>query len=119
MQPTYIEPVIVNKTWGKEVWMVNNEKYCGKLLIFNKDNQFSLHYHIKKDESWYILSGKLIFRWVNTNNGQFKERILSKDDAIRIPPGLPHQLFAIEKSVIVETSTQHFEEDSHRIRCNL
>ena len=39
---------IVKKGWGKEIIFVNNDEYCGKLLCFEKDKKFSMHYHIKK-----------------------------------------------------------------------
>jgi len=48
--------------------MVNNNKYCGKLLQFNKNTKFSMHYYIKKDERWYIIKGSFIFRWIDSRN---------------------------------------------------
>ena len=38
---------IVPKGWGKEIIFVNNDEYCGKILCFNKDKKFSMHYHLK------------------------------------------------------------------------
>ena len=40
----------VPKGWGFEKWIVNCEKYCGKLLYFAKDKKCSWHYHKIKDE---------------------------------------------------------------------
>ena len=31
-----IESKIVKKGWGKEIWFVNNDEYCGKILCFDK-----------------------------------------------------------------------------------
>ena len=31
------------KGWGYELWLVNNEKYCGKILHFEKDRRCSFH----------------------------------------------------------------------------
>ena len=42
------------KAWGHELWIINNEFYCGKLLVFKAHKQFSMHYHLLKDEAWYI-----------------------------------------------------------------
>lgn len=39
------------KAWGHELWIINNELYCGKLLVFKKDKEFSMHYHLLKDEA--------------------------------------------------------------------
>ena len=46
----------IPKGWGEELILVNNELYCGKLLIFRKDSKFSMHYHMKKDETWYVIN---------------------------------------------------------------
>ncbi len=29
------------KAWGYELWIVNHDAYCGKLLVFEKDKKFS------------------------------------------------------------------------------
>ncbi len=39
------------KGWGYEIWITNNEKYCGKLLCFEEGKKFSMHYHMIKDET--------------------------------------------------------------------
>lgn len=53
----------VNKGWGFEEWIVNKELYCGKKLFFFKGKRCSLHYHLKKDEVFYIQSGKLLVHY--------------------------------------------------------
>ena len=49
----------VPKGWGYEKWIVNNEKYCGKLLFFEKGKKCSWHYHKLKHETFYLHSGKI------------------------------------------------------------
>ena len=39
----------VQKGWGKEIWLANNNKYCGKILKFNAGSKFSMHYHVDKE----------------------------------------------------------------------
>ena len=58
----------VPKGWGHEVIFVNNELYCGKLLVFKKGAKFSMHYHLIKDETWYVDEGEFIYRWIDTKN---------------------------------------------------
>ena len=48
----------VPKGWGEEIIIENNENYCGKVLVFNKGCKFSMHYHMKKDETWYVEQGE-------------------------------------------------------------
>ena len=58
------------KAWGHELWIINDEKYCGKLLVFKKDKQFSMHYHLLKDEAWYVSKGQ--FAWVVDSKDEAK-----------------------------------------------
>ena len=41
---------IVEKGWGRETWLHNDEKYCGKILFFNAGKKCSLHYHKLKSK---------------------------------------------------------------------
>lgn len=103
------------KGWGEEVWIINTDKYCGKLLKFSKGAMFSDHYHINKDETWYVLEGKLELRYYDLSNADRLVTELKPGSVVHIPPNTPHQLVAHEASVVVEVSTPHDEADSYRI----
>lgn len=103
------------KGWGEEIWIINTDKYCGKLLIFKKGALFSDHFHVNKDETWYVLEGKLELRYYNLAKAEKLVRILKKGDVVHIPPTKPHQLHALEASTVIEVSTSHDEADSYRI----
>ena len=104
------------KAWGYELWIINNELYCGKLLVFKKDKEFSMHYHLLKDEAWYISKGKFEYKFIDTETSKLKSRIVTEGDCIHLLPGQPHQMLALEEgSCIFEVSTQHFDSDSYRI----
>jgi mannose-6-phosphate isomerase-like protein (cupin superfamily) len=105
----------VPKGWGHEVIFTNNELYCGKLLVFKKGCKFSMHYHMKKDETWYVNEGEFIYRWIDTEKAETKEVVLKVGDSVRQFPGMPHQLEALTDGVVFEVSTQHFDSDSYRI----
>jgi quercetin dioxygenase-like cupin family protein len=106
---------IVPKGWGKEIIFVNNDEYCGKLLCFEKDKKFSMHYHIKKKETWYVSKGSFILIWVETNSGTTYTEYLKVGDVITNERGEPHQLIALEDSEVFEVSTKHYDEDSFRM----
>jgi hypothetical protein len=38
----------VEKGWGHELIWATNDKYCGKLLKFNKGAKFSMHFMHRK-----------------------------------------------------------------------
>ena len=113
-------PKRVEKTWGYELWIHNEPDYCGKLLVFNHaGDKFSMHYHIKKKETWYVQTGSFIFNWLDVENGERLFTNLQEGDVIEIERGLPHQLEALEDgSTIFEVSTQHYDEDSYRVYRN-
>ena len=103
------------KGWGEEVWLINTDKYCGKLLKFNAGAVFSDHFHITKDETWYVLEGTFELRHYNLENADRFVTKLGPGDVVNIPPSTPHQLIALEKATIIEISTTHDETDSYRI----
>jgi len=114
------KPKRVDKKWGYELWIHNDTDYCGKLLVFTQSgNKFSMHYHMIKDETWYVQNGAFQFDWIDTENGERCYSQIQQGDVIEIKKGLPHQLTALtDDATIFEVSTQHFDEDSYRIYRN-
>ena len=115
IKPEVIEGCYVPKGWGNELIIENNEMYCGKLLRFKSNCRFSMHYHMNKDETWYVQKGKFVYRWIDTENADMNESILRKGDVVRQSPGQPHQLMALTDGLIFEVSTHHEDSDSYRV----
>ena len=97
----------VKKEWGKEIWITNRE-YCGKKLILNKGFRCSMHFHKNKDETFYILTGKVLIEIGMEKN------ILLPSNSILIKPGQKHRFTGLEDSEIIEFSTHHEDSDSYR-----
>lgn len=116
LEPIESQCCTIPKGWGHELILVNNEKYCGKILVFKKGCQFSLHYHLIKQETWYVQKGEFLFTWIDTEIGLNTTKILKVGDVVTIPIGMPHQLYARTEGEIIEISTQHFDFDSYRIQ---
>tara|TARA_Y100000593_G_scaffold72480_1_gene133119 strand:+ start:75 stop:452 length:378 start_codon:yes stop_codon:yes gene_type:complete len=115
IKPKVCEGCKVPKGWGEEIIIENNEMYCGKLLKFKANCKFSMHYHLIKDETWYVNEGEFIYRWIDTDTAQIHETKLKKGDVVRQRVGQPHQLIALTDGVVFEVSTEHFDEDSYRV----
>lgn len=100
---------------GKEVWIVNKEQYCGKILHFPQYSRCSNHMHLLKDEVMYVNKGKvkIVYSW-EENSEQYEHVVLNVGDSFHIPVGLWHMICALEESEVIEFSTQHFDEDSYR-----
>ncbi len=106
----------VPKGWGWEKWIVNNKEYCGKLLFFNAGKKCSWHYHILKDEVFYLQSGKMRVIFSEEDDiDEAQEIILEAGQNFHVYRGLRHRMIAIEDSELFEFSTQHFDSDSYRI----
>jgi quercetin dioxygenase-like cupin family protein len=105
----------VEKGWGHELIFANNSLYCGKLLVFRAGKRSSMHYHLLKDETWYVASGKVRMIWIDPVSGKKYWEILETGDVITNKRGHPHQIEAVEESTIFEVSTEHFDSDSYRV----
>lgn len=105
----------VEKGWGSETIFATNDLYCGKLLNFNRGHKCSMHMHKIKDETWHILSGSYIVRWIDTNTADVNVATLEKGDTWHNPPMVPHQITCIKEGTIVEVSTADSVEDNYRV----
>ena len=107
----------VEKGWGYELIWATNEKYCGKIMVFEKvGSKFSLHFHKEKDETWFVNNGRFIVRWIDTKDAKLFEKELKEGDTWHNPPLQPHQLEAIEPmSSVTEVSTADSVEDNYRL----
>lgn len=100
----------VEKVWGYENWIVNNELYCMKRLILNPGFQCSLHRHAIKDETFFIEEGSVYLEIGD------EVKFLMEGDAARIHPLTWHRFANREQNhaVILEVSTHHDDGDVER-----
>jgi len=105
----------VEKGWGHEFIFATNEKYCGKILKFNKGAKFSMHFHAEKDETWFVLEGKFVVKFIDTKTATEHETELNVNDVWRNLPLSPHQVICIETGIIIEVSTPDSVEDNYRV----
>ena len=115
VKPEVTQGCCVPKGWGEEIIIENNELYCGKILIFKQGCKFSMHYHMNKDETWWVEYGEFLYRWIDTETAEMNEVKLEEGDVVRQRPGQPHQLEAISNGRIFEVSTHHEDSDSYRV----
>lgn len=106
---------LVEKIWGTEDLIANFEnKYCGKRMTLTKDRCCSLHFHMKKDESFYVESGVMVLEY-KTPDGQSHLLKMGSGDRFDIPAGMPHRFYGIDDTVFFEFSTFDSPTDSIRI----
>lgn len=112
---TKTKPIKIEKDWGYELIIHNDDGYCGKILHFNALGISSLHYHVSKRETWFISKGCFILKHINPLTAEHVIVKLNVGDVIEIPRGIAHQVEALEESEIFEVSTPDDVNDSYRI----
>jgi mannose-6-phosphate isomerase-like protein (cupin superfamily) len=116
--PEVKPPKFVEKRWGSETWFANTHihDYCGKILKITKNNCSSMHYHLDKHETFYILEGKLVVHLIDTASGEEEVLRVNEGETLEIPQGQPHRLSGADGDVtMIEVSTFHRDNDSYRI----
>lgn len=94
---------------GHELWWAETDHYAGKILAVNAGQELSLQYHREKDETSYLLSGRLLLI-----QGPDAETLsvleIEPGQAWRNEPGTVHSIEALEDSVVLEVSTPHLDD---------
>ncbi|MCL2156511.1 MAG: sugar phosphate nucleotidyltransferase [Methanobrevibacter sp.] len=93
-----------DKPWGYEKVLVYTDKYLTKELFIKESYQTSFHFHDKKDETMYIISGA---GYIEFND---KKEYFGKNDTIRIEPKEQHSIVATENTVLHEVSTPYLDD---------
>jgi mannose-6-phosphate isomerase len=99
----------VEKPWGHEIWWAQTDDYAGKLLFVEAGHQLSLQLHREKDETSYLLSGRLRLSQ-GPSEDELAERTLLPGDSWRNEPGTVHTIEALEDSTLIEVSTPQLDD---------
>lgn len=90
-------PREIEKPWGSELWWAWTEHYAAQLLQVRSPQKLSVQYHLEKDETSYLFSGRL-----RIDQGASPERMRCREIAAgevwRNEPGVVHTLLALEVS---------------------
>ena len=128
---------VVTKGWGYELWIENNDLYCGKHLHVLPSKWCSVHYHKKKKETFYVIKGELLLEYSTNLNMEYWtcyissyspnchtlwnnfpfQRILREGDSFTLDTMTAHR-FTSNLSTpcdFIEFSTHHEDSDSYRI----
>jgi mannose-6-phosphate isomerase len=104
------EPERVEKPWGHELIWALSQDYAGKFLSVNAGHELSLQFHREKDESWYVLKGRLELHFAGPGEKTMSSEVVTPGAAFRIRPGTVHRVRALVDSVIVEVSTPQLDD---------
>jgi len=100
---------IVEKPWGREVWIVQTDRYAAKILEINKGSRLSFQYHRVKHETLYLFEGKVRFTLENDRGGLDVDDIGPGESRV-VAPGRKHRMEALENSKFFEVSTPELDD---------
>jgi mannose-6-phosphate isomerase len=102
-------PRRIPKPWGYEIWYALTDRYAGKILHVEQGHRLSLQYHQRKDESSYLLSGRLLLLH-GRDAEDLAEREITPGSVWRNQPGDIHTIQALEDSDVLEVSTPDLDD---------
>ena len=100
---------VVQKPWGKEVWLELNEKYCYKRLYINAGHRTSFQYHNEKLETNYIIAGEAEV-WLENDQEEIEKTAMKADDFFTVLPGRKHRIIALTDLILQEVSTPEVDD---------
>jgi mannose-6-phosphate isomerase-like protein (cupin superfamily) len=102
-------PRRVPKPWGHELIWALTDRYCGKVLVIEAGKRLSLQKHVAKDESIYVLSGRLLL-YLEDAGGEVRQLELGPGEARHVPTGRIHRYEALERTELFEVSTPELDD---------
>jgi len=102
-------PKRVEKPWGYEIWYAWTDQYVGKIIHVNAGGKLSLQYHEHKDETSYLLKGKMLLTKGQTADALAVTEI-GEGYQWRNKPREIHTIEALEDSDVLEVSTPQLDD---------
>jgi mannose-6-phosphate isomerase-like protein (cupin superfamily) len=102
-------PRHVDKPWGSELWWALTDAYAGKILRVRAGHRLSVQYHERKDETSYVLSGRLLL-YKGPSADELAPTEIGPGHCWRNLPGEVHTIEAIEDAEVLEVSTPHLDD---------
>ena len=110
--------VHVPKLWGVEIWLTNIPSYCAKFLALNDGYQCSLHRHLRKTETFFVLEGSVNLDIKTGPDQKDMQTIrLEAGQNWHLPTGVFHRFSTAAPggAIILEVSTLHDDLDVERL----
>ncbi len=99
----------VPKPWGHELIWAHTDRYVGKVLVIETGKRLSLQRHEIKDESIFVLSGRLLLQ-LEDDAGEVRAEELGPGEFRRVPTGRIHRYEALERVELMEVSTPELDD---------
>ncbi len=100
---------IVEKPWGREIWVAHTDRYALKIIEFKAGSRSSLQYHNRKHEHVYIDQGTLRAE-LQQPDGSMRMEDLGPGAVIENPPLRRHRIEALTDVRLIEVSTPELDD---------
>ena len=101
------------RPWGGSIKFIDNKPCTVKILQIKKGESLSLQSHKLREESWYLILGKIQVT-IGKNLKRLKKKVLKEGGYIFIPKNALHRIEALKFSKILEISTGKFKEKDEK-----
>ncbi len=92
----------VQIAYGEEIWHV-------ALFELKPGHWRGSHYHEKKEETFYVVRGKVRCVCIDIDSGAREEFVISRGDKMRVVPRCAHIFYGMEDALVVEYSPQKYD----------
>ena len=99
----------VDKPWGHELIWAHTDRYVGKVLVIEAGKRLSLQRHEIKDETIYVVAGRLRL-FLEDGDGVFRTEELGPGEFRHVATGRIHRYEAIERCELFEVSTPELDD---------
>lgn len=108
---------VIKTDYGYEIVWTNTDSYSGKILVFEKNGKRTpLHFHKRRNKSWFVNVGKFKVQWIDTVDGKSYAQELSEGNVFHVPALMPVSLEALaDNSAIAETGDAVLADDFYRL----
>jgi mannose-6-phosphate isomerase-like protein (cupin superfamily) len=112
--------VQIEKPWGTEKKWSAMESINGKLLSIKEGRRTSLKYNLRKNEVFYVLSGRVNFHyadesWLHYKDVPMRCETLQPGDSMNIQSHCVYRIKALEDSEVIEIGDLSLSDDAVRI----
>jgi mannose-6-phosphate isomerase-like protein (cupin superfamily) len=97
------------KPWGHELLWADTERYAGKILHIEAGGRLSLQYHERKEESLYLLRGRMRLE-LERADGSWLDAEIEPGTCFHVATGRRHRMTAIETCDVLEVSTAELDD---------
>jgi mannose-6-phosphate isomerase-like protein (cupin superfamily) len=99
----------VDKPWGHELIWAHTDRYAGKVIVIESGRRLSLQLHNRKDESIYVVSGRLRLH-LEDEAGTMGILDLGPGGHAHVPVGRRHRFQALERVELIEVSSPELDD---------